>query len=57
MKTVFGDHTKNYLCGRKYSQKLGVIRAKIFRIPKNLPAPTPMTSLHKHESFESIRKF
>jgi len=46
-----GGHPKIDLCGRKYSHKelpekfsgkFGEIRAKIFRNPKNLPAPTPM---------------
>jgi len=55
MKTFFGGNPKggvHDLCGRKYSQKscpnfsgkFGEIRTKIFRIPENLAAPTPMHS-------------
>ena len=59
MKTFFGSFLKvipkedvHDLCGRKYSHKempenfsgkFGEIRSKIFRNPKNLPAPTPTT--------------
>ena len=45
MKTFFGCHPKHDLCGKKYSHKqFREIRAKIFNIPKNLPAaPMPFT--------------
>ena len=59
MKTFFGSFLEvipkedvHDLCGRKYSHKempenfsgkFGEIRSKIFRNPKNLPAPTPTT--------------
>jgi len=54
-KTFFEGHPRNDLCVWKYSNKKlsknflgksGEIRAKIFRTPKNLPAPIPMVPVH-----------
>jgi len=48
-----GGHPKTDLCGRKYTKscasKFREIRAKIFRTPKNLPAPTYVFDNHYHK--------
>jgi len=73
MNTFFGGHNNcviskksvhgfvRKICREKshktFWASFGLIRAKIFRTPKHLPAPTPMFMMNVRDSTSSWRRF